>query len=166
MKYKEAGKKRVQSSLYSTLPETLETQHAKEASQLQSQVHARKRRHRLNGPKQPTSVQLSLARTFVRTDSHVRVFQFPAMCKSGKAPLQSEDGDNAPEAVWWLPETPEDEIPVSSLVHNNNSLDNNGLGNCSSANTNTQYILYTWRFGLSGNYSIRTRLVKCKFDYF
>lgn len=38
MKYKEAGKKEVASSLYSTLPETLETQHAKEASQLQSQV--------------------------------------------------------------------------------------------------------------------------------
>lgn len=40
MKYKEAGKKGVMSSLYSTLPETLETQHAKEASQLQSQVSA------------------------------------------------------------------------------------------------------------------------------
>lgn len=38
MKYKETGKKDVMSSLYSTLPETLETQHAKEASQLQSQV--------------------------------------------------------------------------------------------------------------------------------
>lgn len=39
MKYKEAGKKAAMSSLYSTLPETLETQHAKEAAQLQSQVH-------------------------------------------------------------------------------------------------------------------------------
>lgn len=38
MKYKEAGKKGATSSLYSTLPETLETQHAKEASQLLSQV--------------------------------------------------------------------------------------------------------------------------------
>lgn len=38
MKYKEAGKKGVSSALYSTLPETLETQHAKEASELQSQV--------------------------------------------------------------------------------------------------------------------------------
>lgn len=38
LKYKEAVKKEVTNSLYSTLPETLETQHAKEASQLQSQV--------------------------------------------------------------------------------------------------------------------------------
>lgn len=38
MKYREAGKKGASSCLYSTLPETLETQHAKEASQLQSQV--------------------------------------------------------------------------------------------------------------------------------
>lgn len=38
MKYKEAGKKGMSSALYSTLPETLETQHAKEASELQSQV--------------------------------------------------------------------------------------------------------------------------------
>ena len=38
MKYKEAGRKGVSSSLYSTLPETMETQHAKEASQLQSEV--------------------------------------------------------------------------------------------------------------------------------
>ena len=38
MKYKEAGKKAAMSSLYSTLPETLETQHAKEAARLQSQV--------------------------------------------------------------------------------------------------------------------------------
>lgn len=37
-KYKEAGKKAATSSLYSALPETLETQHAREASQLQSQV--------------------------------------------------------------------------------------------------------------------------------
>lgn len=37
-KYKEAGKKEASTSLYSTLPETLETQHAKEASQLQSEV--------------------------------------------------------------------------------------------------------------------------------
>lgn len=37
-KYKEAGRKAVMSSLYSILPETLETQHANEASQLQSQV--------------------------------------------------------------------------------------------------------------------------------
>lgn len=39
MKYKEAGKKGAMKSFYSTLPETLDTQHAKEASQLQSQVH-------------------------------------------------------------------------------------------------------------------------------
>lgn len=38
MKYKEAGRKEVSSSLYSTLPETMETQHAKVASQLQSEV--------------------------------------------------------------------------------------------------------------------------------
>lgn len=37
-KYKEAGKKAATSSLYSTLPETLETQHARAASQLQSPV--------------------------------------------------------------------------------------------------------------------------------
>lgn len=37
MKYKK-GKKEVSSSLYSTLPETLETLHAKEASELQSEV--------------------------------------------------------------------------------------------------------------------------------
>lgn len=38
VKYKEAGKKEVSSSLYSKLPETLETKHAKDVSQLQSQV--------------------------------------------------------------------------------------------------------------------------------
>lgn len=38
VKYKEAGKKQTPASLYHRLPETLETQHAKEASQLQSQV--------------------------------------------------------------------------------------------------------------------------------
>lgn len=38
-KYKEAGKKGVASSLYCTLPETLETRHAKEASQLHSEVN-------------------------------------------------------------------------------------------------------------------------------
>ncbi|XP_035612335.1 nebulette-like [Oncorhynchus keta] len=37
-KYKEAGKQRFSTPLYSKLPETLETQHAKEASQLQSVV--------------------------------------------------------------------------------------------------------------------------------
>lgn len=38
-KYKEAGKKGVASSVYCTLPETLETRHAKEASQLHSEVN-------------------------------------------------------------------------------------------------------------------------------
>lgn len=37
-KYKEASKKQTSTPLYHRLPETLETQHAKEASQLQSQV--------------------------------------------------------------------------------------------------------------------------------
>ncbi|XP_064805570.1 nebulette-like isoform X1 [Oncorhynchus masou masou] len=37
-KYKEAGKQQFSTPLYSKLPETLETQHAKEASQLQSVV--------------------------------------------------------------------------------------------------------------------------------
>lgn len=37
-KYKEASKRQASTSLYHRLPETLETQHAKEASQLQSQV--------------------------------------------------------------------------------------------------------------------------------
>lgn len=37
-KYKEAGKKAATSSLYSTLPENLDTRHAREVSQLQSQV--------------------------------------------------------------------------------------------------------------------------------
>lgn len=37
-KYKKASKKDTSTSLYHRLPETLETQHAKEASQLQSQV--------------------------------------------------------------------------------------------------------------------------------
>ena len=37
-KYKEAGKKEASSSLYHLLPETLDTQHAKEAYQLQSEV--------------------------------------------------------------------------------------------------------------------------------
>lgn len=37
MKYKQ-GKKETSSSLYSTLPETLETLHAREASELQSEV--------------------------------------------------------------------------------------------------------------------------------
>ena len=39
MKYRK-GKKEVSKSLYSTLPETLETLHAKEASELQSEVRA------------------------------------------------------------------------------------------------------------------------------
>lgn len=39
VKYKEAGKKQASTALYHQLPETMETQHAKEASQLQSQVH-------------------------------------------------------------------------------------------------------------------------------
>lgn len=37
-KYKEAGRKQVSSTLYSLLPETLETQHAKDATNLLSQV--------------------------------------------------------------------------------------------------------------------------------
>lgn len=37
-KYKEAGRREASSSLYSKLPETLDTLHAKEVSQLQSQV--------------------------------------------------------------------------------------------------------------------------------
>lgn len=37
-KYKEAGKKEVNTCLYSLLPETLETQHAKEAGELLSEV--------------------------------------------------------------------------------------------------------------------------------
>lgn len=40
MRYKEAGKKGVNSCLYSLLPETLETAHAKEASELCSDVRA------------------------------------------------------------------------------------------------------------------------------
>ena len=38
-KYKEEGKKEASISLYSLLPETMETQHAKEASELRSEVH-------------------------------------------------------------------------------------------------------------------------------
>lgn len=38
MRYKEAGKKGVNSCLYSLLPETLETAHAKEVSELLSEV--------------------------------------------------------------------------------------------------------------------------------
>lgn len=38
MKYREAGKRAASSCLYAKLPETLATRHAKEASQLQSQV--------------------------------------------------------------------------------------------------------------------------------
>jgi hypothetical protein len=38
-KYKKAGKNKAK-SLYSVLPETLEIQHAKQVSQLQSQVQA------------------------------------------------------------------------------------------------------------------------------
>ena len=37
-KYKEAGKKEASTSLYHLLPETLETQHAKEATELLSEV--------------------------------------------------------------------------------------------------------------------------------
>lgn len=37
-KYKEAGKKEVNRSLYSLLPHTMETQHAKEAAELLSEV--------------------------------------------------------------------------------------------------------------------------------
>lgn len=38
-KYKEEGKKEAAISLYSILPETPETQHAREASELQSEVN-------------------------------------------------------------------------------------------------------------------------------
>ena len=39
VKYKEGGLKEASDSLYHLLPETLDTQHAREASQLQSEVH-------------------------------------------------------------------------------------------------------------------------------
>lgn len=39
-KYREAGRKEAKSSLYQRLPQTLETLHAKEAGELQSQVEA------------------------------------------------------------------------------------------------------------------------------
>lgn len=45
MRYKEAGKKGVSSSLYSLLPETLETAHAKEVSELLSEVRNQPERH-------------------------------------------------------------------------------------------------------------------------
>lgn len=41
IKYKQAGKQQMASSLYSTLPETLETKHAKEVTELQSEVSPR-----------------------------------------------------------------------------------------------------------------------------
>lgn len=40
-KYKQEGKKQLVNSLYSLLPETSETQHAKELAQLYSEVHKR-----------------------------------------------------------------------------------------------------------------------------
>lgn len=40
MKYKEDGRKKASECLYSLLPETLETQHAKEATELLSEVRA------------------------------------------------------------------------------------------------------------------------------
>lgn len=40
LKYREDGEKEMKVNLYSLLPETLDTQHAKEASELQSQVAA------------------------------------------------------------------------------------------------------------------------------
>lgn len=42
-KYKQEGKKQLVNSLYSLLPETSETQHAKELAQLYSEVHNRPR---------------------------------------------------------------------------------------------------------------------------
>lgn len=41
VKYKQAGRQQAEASLFSKLPETLETKHAREASQLQSQVPER-----------------------------------------------------------------------------------------------------------------------------
>lgn len=41
IKYKQAGKQQAEVSLFSKLPETLDTKHAKEASKLQSQVPER-----------------------------------------------------------------------------------------------------------------------------
>lgn len=38
MKYKEDGKKEMSINLYSLLPETIDTQHAREVSTLQSEV--------------------------------------------------------------------------------------------------------------------------------
>jgi len=38
VKYKEEGKKEMSVSLYSLLPETIDTRHAREAAHLQSQV--------------------------------------------------------------------------------------------------------------------------------
>lgn len=43
VKYREASRKQASAALYHQLPETMETQHAKEASQLQSQVRSHKR---------------------------------------------------------------------------------------------------------------------------
>ena len=40
VKYKEAGKKEVNTCLYSLLPETLQTQHAKETTELLSEVRS------------------------------------------------------------------------------------------------------------------------------
>lgn len=48
-KYREAGRKAATSSLYSTLPETLETQHAREMSQLQSRVSPPSRARGVDG---------------------------------------------------------------------------------------------------------------------
>uniref|UniRef100_A0A669AUY9 Nebulette n=1 Tax=Oreochromis niloticus TaxID=8128 RepID=A0A669AUY9_ORENI len=56
-KYKKASKKETSASLYHRLPETLETQHAKEASQLQSQKFYKEKYNREKGKSSYTNMK-------------------------------------------------------------------------------------------------------------
>ena len=64
-KYKQAGKKELVKCLYSLLPETQETQHAKEQSQLHSEV-----RRRLSTSCQPAGASGTNSDTWMEGEDH------------------------------------------------------------------------------------------------
>lgn len=67
IKYREAGKQAASSCLYSKLPETMDTRHAKEASQLQSQVTCGARNTTQGAGRQSSSLWTSWFQPFSST---------------------------------------------------------------------------------------------------
>lgn len=78
VKYKEAGKQQAATSLFSKLPETLETKHAREASQLQSQVPERTApQSRPSTRSDPINLALLLSRQKNYKDGGKKALQSP-----------------------------------------------------------------------------------------